>query len=346
MSHRCFSVVRVCCAVWLIAAAAAPAQEPAAAPHPPPGAVQNSQAAPDVPPEQAPGIPENYALGPGDEISLWVLEAEEIPGDPITIGADGYIHLPLAGRVRAEGRTATELEAALREKLGAYLHDPKVVVTIRQLRSKPISVIGAVRHPGLIQLRGETSLVEALSQAGGLLTEAGEAIKITRRPEWGAIPLPQAQRDASGEFSVAEINVKDIMEASNPRQNIRVLPHDVISVPRAEMAYVVGHVERPGGFPLNGRESISALQALALAGGLKQTAKAKQARILKTDPATGQRSERPINLRKVIDGDSPDVRLKRNDILFVPKSGGQIAALRAAEAALRIGVGIAIFSNR
>ena len=237
-------------------------QEPAAEPRRP----QLQPAQPEDP------LRTTYVLGPDDEITIWVLEADELSTDPIRIGTGGYINLPMVGRFRAAGLTVEQLEAELTHRLRTYVHEPNVAVSVTEFRSQPVSVIGAVKNPGVHQLEGYKTLVEVLSLAGGLREDSGHSVKITRRLKWGRIPLPTAKDNSTGQFSVAEVSLEDVMEARNPEENVFIKPHDVISVPRAEMVYVIGAVERSGGFVLNERESISVLQVLALAGGLARFA--------------------------------------------------------------------------
>ena len=159
-----------------------------------------------------------YVLGPDDEITVKVLEADEISGDPLRVDLAGYVSLPLIGRVRAAGLTAEGLEAELSRRLNIYIREPQVTVGISGLRSQPVSVIGAVNSPGVHQLEGRKTLIEILSLAGGLRDDAGHKVKITRRIEWGAVPLPAAKNDATGQFSMAEVSLQELMEARNPRR--------------------------------------------------------------------------------------------------------------------------------
>ena len=154
----------------------------------------------------------------------------------------------------------------------AYVHDPVVTAGIAEFRSQPVSVLGAVKNPGVHQILGNKSLFEILSLAGGLSPDAGNIVNITRRKERGSIPLPTARPDATGEFIIADVGVKSILDAKNPEQNIVIQPDDVISVPRGDMVYVIGSVRRSGGFMLNEKEAISVLQALSMAEGLERTA--------------------------------------------------------------------------
>jgi protein involved in polysaccharide export with SLBB domain len=282
-----------------------------------------------------------------------------------------------------------------------------VTVSLAEVRSQPVSVLGAVNRPGVQQIDSPKTVVEMLSLAGGLREDAGHTIKITRRVDSGPIPLAAARTDTSGRFSVAEINVKDVLEARRPEDNIVILAHDVISVPRAEMVYVIGEVEKSGGFVLEDRESVSVLQALSLAGGLTDVAGIEQARILRggegdaekrsegrgevggdsglgqeagQSPAQkageasaqsaaegsaqgaregpaqgaegsaqsagrkrGERVEIAVNLKAIMAGESPDVALESEDILFVPRSGKRAAGQAVKRLAIGTLSGIAIW---
>ena len=138
-------------------------------------------------------------------------------------------------------------------------------------------------------------------------------------------------------------DVKSVIEARNPRENIPIMPNDVISVPRAEMVYVVGSVKRSGGFILNDREKITVLQALSLAEGADRTAATKQAKILRTAPGQTTRLEIPVNLKEILAGKAADVSMSADDILFVPNSAARSAGLRAAEVAIQITTGLVIW---
>ena len=284
-----------------------------------------------------------YVLGPNDELTISVLGLEDLSDKRVRINTDGDVDLLLVGRVRAAGMTPGGLQAELTKRLGNYMQAPQVVVSVSQVGSQPVSVIGAVNRPGVHQAVGNKTLVEMLSMAGGLRSDAGHRVTITRRLERGRIPLAGAHDDSTGHFSVAEVELSGLMRASDPIQNIEVRSRDVITVPRAELIYVVGQVRRPGGFVLHDREMLSVLEALSLAEGLARTAAPQKAKILRAMPNAAQRSEIPVNLREVLAGKGHDVSLKPYDILFVPNSTGKSVGLRTLDAAVRIGTGIAIY---
>jgi polysaccharide export outer membrane protein len=219
---------------------------------------------------------------------------------------------------------------------------PAVAVSIVEYRSQPVSVIGTVGQPGVHQLEGRKTLIEILAKAGGVRPEAGNTIKITRRAEWGLIPLPSATRDPSGQFSVAQVSLRSIMQATNPEENILIRPNDVISVPRGDLVYVIGEVKKPGGFVLSERAAISGLQALAMADGFTQAAAPQKAMIIRQVPGA-TRVEIAANLREILSGKASDVELLPDDILFVPTNVAKNALVRAMQTALQAATSAAIY---
>lgn len=323
-------------AVATLCAAQQPVAGPSAQPH---------TAAPPAPiaaaaPEE---LRSTYVLGPEDQITIHALDAEEINDKPVRINTDGHVSLPFVGSVMASGLTVGQLEAEITASLKKYIKNPEVSVSVVEFRSQPVSVIGSVKTPGVQQLQGRKTLIEMLSMAGGLADDAGYTVTITRRLEWGPIPLPSAADDPTGQFSVASISLDRVMDSKDPAENITICPRDIISVPRAKMVYVIGTVVRSGGFVLRERQTLSVLQALSLAGGIDHFAAPQKARILRPVEGTTSRAEIPINLQLVLSGKSGDVPLQAEDILFVPSNTPKKAFARAAEAALQIGTGLAIY---
>ena len=284
-----------------------------------------------------------YLLGPDDQLDVSGPELTDFASKPVRIDGDGDIQAPLVGRVHVSGLTVLQTEQKLNKALSTYIRQPQVVVNVVEVRSQPVSVLGAVNAPGVHQVQGHKTLLEMLALAGGIRQDAGYSVRITRDLAWGCIPLPTATFDASGQFSVAELHLKEIMEAKNPEENIQIFPHDVISVPKAEMVYVIGEVRRSGGFVLGEHQSISVLQALSLAEGLNNTADTRHARILRLKRDADQREELPVDVKDVLNGKKQDVPLQGEDILFIPGSTGKKAALRALEAAVQTGTGLAIW---
>jgi len=231
----------------------------------------------------------------------------------------------------------------IRGRLSKYVKDPDVTVSLLEMRSQPVSVLGEVRNPGVVQLMGQKSLLEILSLAGGLNPDAGNVLRITREKRWGKIPLEEAQLDGTGNFWMAEISVKEVLDGNSPAKNIAVKPDDVITVPKGEIVYVLGAVKKSGGFVLGSREKVTVLQALAMAEGLDKFASTGNAKIVRKTGGASKATEIHVDLKRLLEGKAVDVALVDNDILFVPISGTRQAVSRTVEAGFNIGTGIAIW---
>ena len=278
-----------------------------------------------------------YVLGAEDQIVIHVLDVPDISEKPQRLDPNGDIRLPMVGRVHAAGMTLEALEGELTKRLKVYLEEPDVSVAVTEFHSQPVSIIGAVGSSGVQQLGGGKTLIEVLSMAGGLSSDAGPALRITRRLEWGRIPLPDATEDVAGGFSTAEIDLKSLLEARNPEKNIVIRSNDVISVPRAELVYVVGEVAKPGPLALSGGHSISVMEALSSSGGVLRTAAPAHARILRRLAGEQKRAELNIDLKKIMQGKANDLPLSAGDILVVPDGTGKRVTTRAIEALIQAG---------
>jgi polysaccharide export outer membrane protein len=265
-----------------------------------------------------------YVLGPDDEIVIRLVDAPELSDKPVLIGTNGNITLPMIGRVKAGGLTVEQLESELTTRFKEFIQEPQISVTVTVFRSQSVSVFGAVTKPGVISLRGRQTLYEVLSMAGGPRESAGSILMVTRRRESGDIPLPGAKVDSGGQSSSAELNVGEILEGKSPAANIEIKANDVISVSEgsSNMVYVVGDVQRAGGFTLGGQRNISVLKALSLAGGLAHTAKPEKARIIQQDAGAGEPKIREIavNIQQILNGKAKDVDLGPDDVLVIPSS--------------------------
>lgn len=276
--------------------------------------------------EPAKKLDSGYVLGPDDQFIIHASDAPEISDKPFLIGMNGNVTLPLIGRVQAGGLTVEQLETELDTGLKKYVHDPQVAVTVVEFRSQPVSVFGAVTKPGVIQLRGRKTLYEVLSMAGGPNDAAGSNLTVTRRRENGEIPLPGARIDPTGQFSTAELNVQEILEGKNSAANIEIKPNDTISVSEANsnVIYVVGDVEHGGAYTLGGRQSLSVLRSLSLAGGLGRTAKPQKARIIRGVPGELKPQEIAVNIKQILNGKAEDIMLLPQDVLVVPTSSRKV----------------------
>lgn len=293
--------------------------------------------------------PSDYIIGSGDLLRIEVFDVPDLSRD-VRVGESGHISFPLIPvKIRAEGLSSFQLEEKLTELLqvNGLVSNPQVTIFVKEHRSQPITVIGAVRNPTVVQAIRQITLLEVLSEAGGLADDAGSLVIVTRRsarelPEVG--PSEKERRGLPSGPQTITTSLKDLLESGDPQFNIPVFGGDIISVPRAGIVYVVGAVEKPGGFVLKSdSEQMTTLKAIALAEGLKGTAKPGDAVIVRKDPETGKEQEVEVNLSKIMARKAEDVRLYPNDILFVPDSMAKKVLRRAAEAGVAITQGLIIW---
>jgi polysaccharide biosynthesis/export protein len=311
------------------------------------------------------GLRSDYRIGADDLLDISVLEAPELDRSP-RVSSSGQISLGLVGTVQAAGLTTRELEIVTEELLRRdYIKDPHVSVQVHDMQSHPVSVFGAVKKPGVFQIREPKTVIELLSMAEGLDVDAGDTVIVEHRgdistardlsPSADSVDshLSNANSSSSATGSAppgivirsntAVIDLKKLLSTGDPKLNVMVYPGDVVKVPVAELVYVVGEVAKPGGFELKSNENVSVLQAIALAQGLTHTSASDRSKIIRTDPATGNRQEIPIDLNKILAGKIGDPMLQPRDIVFVPNSKGRAALYRGMEAAISIGSGVAIY---
>jgi len=249
-----------------------------------------------------------YKLGPGDLIEVGVFGIAEYR-HTVRISANGLVKLPLIESVNASGLTAAELEEKLAQQLGdEVIKNPQVSVFVKEFRSQPVYVLGAVRTPGQYQITMQMRLVDAIALAGGALPTAGDEVTIQR-------PLP-----SGGEQTIA-VDLAKIVETGDLKLNVLVQGGDVINVrPRLiETVYVVGEVNRAGAYNKIPKQEIRVTQAIAWAGGTMKTASLSKGLLVRYNEA-GQRSEIPLDLKAILNGKAPDVFVRANDIIFVPGS--------------------------
>jgi polysaccharide export outer membrane protein len=298
------------------------------------------QAGPDDVGSNVKPLPD-YVLGSDDEIAIRALDADEVSNKPMRIDGTGNINIPMLGRVRAAGLTVRDLEAVINSKLEEYVREPQVSILILAYRSQPVVVIGSFNKPGTLQLEGHKTLIEVLAMAGGLNPEAGGVLKITRRAQWGKIPLPDSTLDQSCECSIANIKLRSLLESSKPEENIIIMPHDILSVPQGQKVYVIGEVHKPGAFIIADNEGTSVLRLVAMAEGLGSAA-SREAQILR--PVIGSnRVSIPVNIKEIMAGKKTDVPVHADDILFVPNSYAKTTWRRTLDSVVQAATGIVIY---
>jgi protein involved in polysaccharide export with SLBB domain len=345
-------------------------------------------------------MPHDYVIGPGDLLGIYVFDVDELSRD-VRVSQTGTIGIPLVPvRIHVAGLTEMQVEQKIAELLEAngLVTHADVSVSVKEHKSKPITVVGAVAHPMVYEADRNVTLLEVLAEAGGISSDAGDTIIVSRPsldtlpdsqeppeigPEQPAVPAKTSSADASAPRPSAAsqdatkdsapaastsvsggtvpsqnpstnaepppltntitVNLSDVMETGDTKNNIALQAGDIVTVPHAGVVYVLGAVSKAGGYVLsNDRTQLTTLKILSLAGGLTRTAKSDKAVIVRKDNM-GQQHEVPIDLKKVLNRQAEDLQLQPSDILYVPESGSKQALFRAAEFGLALGSGVALY---
>jgi len=126
--------------------------------------------------------PHDYVIGNGDLLSIQVFDVQELSRE-VRVSQTGTIGIPLVPvRLHISGLTESQAEIKIAEVLEAngLVSHPQVSVAVKEKKSKPITIVGAVAHPMVYQADRQVSLVEVLAEAGGIAGDAGDTVIITR----------------------------------------------------------------------------------------------------------------------------------------------------------------------
>jgi polysaccharide export outer membrane protein len=256
---------------------------------------------------QAQGKDPSYQVGPRDLIAVHVDEDAKLNGDR-RVGEDGTVNLPLLGDLKVTGKTTGEIAAMLKKLIeDKYLQRASVDVQVLEFRSRPISVIGAVKQPGNLGFSGRWTLLEALTAAGGLIENHGSVAYVLRRAD-------------NGLSDQVTINLDDLMLRGDPKANIPIFSNDLINIPvTVELTiYCLGQVSKPGAVQFKSNERVTVLAAIAHAGGL--TDRAANKILVKRASGTNGPQELTVDYKKILAGRESDLELRQGDIVVVKES--------------------------
>jgi polysaccharide export outer membrane protein len=251
---------------------------------------------------------EEYIIGPKDLLEIEVFGLSEL--DTTTrVSEDGLITVALLGEVKVGGLTKSGLEKKLTQLFKErFLKNPQVTVFIKEYRSRIVSILGAVNEPGDYELLGRQTLLQMISQAGGLTEEAGREIIVIRK-----------QPDGSN--TSQEIPVEDLVEKGDVKLNIVLKPGDIINIPidKTVRVYVFGQVKKPGALEVKKSNIPTLLQAIAQAGGFSERASRGNVNIKRKNDQ-GEEIQITVNAKAIIKGKKKDIQLLENDVVYVPES--------------------------
>lgn len=250
--------------------------------------------------------PEALVIGPGDMIHVSVFDEPDME-QRVSISSTGIGHFYLVGDMRVGGMTINQVEKALEDSLRSrnLLVNPNVNVTIEQSASAQVSVLGEVHNPGTYDISTGRNILDILSMAGGLTDIADRNITIKRKQ--------------GKDESISVFLPNDAKAAID--KSVLVYPGDTVVVPKAGLIFVLGDVNRPGGYYMQRDSTLSALQAVTMAGGLLPNAAAPHSRIVRRDPSNPKGYiDIPLQLRAMQNGKKPDIQLKADDVIYIPFS--------------------------
>ena len=317
-------------------------------------------------------VQHDYIIGNGDLLDLEVFDVKELSRE-VRVSQTGSIGIPLVPvRLHVAGLTEVQAEQKISEILesNGLVSHAEVSISVKERKSKPITVVGAVQHAMVYQADRAVTLLEVLAEAGGVANDAGDTVIVNRpaqevpsdpseAPAIGpedSVPAASSAAAASNPSAntpppvdpphlnnTITINLNELMESGDATNNIVLQAGDIVTVPHSGIVYVLGAVTKPGGFVLaNDRGQMTTLKVLALAGGLGPTAKRDHAVIVRKN-AQGQQHEVAVDLKKVMQRQAEDVQLQPSDILYVPDSAARKALLRTAELGIALGTGVALY---
>lgn len=261
-------------------------------------------------------------IGPGDLVSVDVFDVPELHQE-IRVSDSGDGVMPLIGRLHFSGLTTEQAAQAIASALEDHklVPRPQVKVLVLEYATQGIAVMGEVRRPGMYKALAPSSLLQVMSQAGGMTETASTRISI-RHPN-GAEETIASPRNRTPHDAI-------------------LYPGDMVFVERAGIAYIVGDVARPGGYIMQDDGALSVAQLLALGGGSLPTAKTSKAKLVRKTPHG--REELEINVQRILRGRIPDVPLQPDDILFIPNSRLKTATNRL-QSITQLTLGAAIYSS-
>lgn len=299
------------------------------------GVVSGFLEKPSVP---VPGPDSDSIISPDDVLDVNILDVPELSRQ-YRVSPAGTVLLPLLPQpLTAAGMRVTEFSGRVTKELHdrGLVTNAQVLVSIASSRAQSVAITGAVKVPQIYPVFGHTTLLDLLSQAQGLTEDASNIAVISR----GSVGVQSANATA-----IQTVDLTQLLQSGDAAYNLDIYPGDRVTVPRAGIVYVVGAVNKPGGYTIKASgQGMTVLQAIALAEDLKSTAKRDKTVIIRPSPdSPNGHLQTPLDLRKILAGKTADPILRANDILFIPDSQGAKALHRGLEAALQAATLVAVY---
>jgi polysaccharide export outer membrane protein len=260
---------------------------------------------------------ERYRIGPGDVLDIRVFNRPQLSREA-RVDTNGVIQMPLLeGDIQAACLTENELAQKIVKLYLKYQRNPYVNVFVKEYSSTPVAVIGSVEKPGRFQLTRRVRLLELLAFAGGPNQKAGGKVQIAHT---GGISLCDAAAPQGSELFDFYPLVDALRGVKDSNPYIR--PGDIVSIPEADLAYVVGNVFKPQAVLL--KEPVTVSQAISMAGGYLRATKMSRVQIVRQAQGSSQKEIIPVNLSAINKLQAEDILLRPNDVVQVPTDEGKL----------------------
>jgi polysaccharide export outer membrane protein len=266
----------------------------------------------------------DYKVGPEDLLVIEFFGQEDLNRET-RVNGRGEISLPLIGAIAVSGQSPAEIETQLVKayKTGRFIKEPQLSVSVKEYRHQRVMVTGAVANPGSYEVIGPRTLLEMLGKAGGIIDKpemkAGDLVYVSRAQNAPDLrkPAPRKTEPTPQETNIV-IDLRRLLSGDGMQLNIPIKNGDVIYVPPAQMAFVLGAVKKPGQVPV--RHNLTVTQAVAMTEGQDLILSSNRITILRFGEQ-GERLTIPVDLKGITSGNDPDPLLKPNDIVFVHEHG-------------------------
>ena len=228
---------------------------------------------------------EDYKIGSSDVLTITVYGHDELRTKD-RVSDNGNITLPLIGKVQVGGLQTSQATERITSLLAdGYIIRPQVSIFIDEFKSNKVILLGEIAKTGGVQLSGPTSILELITQAGGLTKTAGESVTINRIVD--------------GEHKTIIVSLEKLFISGDLSNNIPIHGGDTVTVPASPVCYITGEVQRPDTYPC--KRNTTVLKIISMAGGF-----------------TSMASESSVRINRIINGKKQILKRVKEETLVLP----------------------------
>lgn len=241
-------------------------------------------------------LAQEYTIGEGDVLDIRVYENDDLAAT-VRVSSNSNIRVPLLGEISVKNLTVSQIASKIEDLYrDGYLVNPQVDVFVKEHRSKKAIILGQVRNPGQYEIRGRVTILEFISTAGGLTTDAGGTATIKRMSPSGE------NKDQ------IVLDLEKLIKKGDVALNILVQDNDSIYISKAKTYYVSGEVVKPNQYVYE--QDLTVIKAITMAGGFSKIAAKEKVQIIRL--IKGE--------KKVLEKVNMDEPVLPDDVIVVPES--------------------------